>query len=225
MKFIKTVLLTLSLVPYVAWSSSQLEREINSAMAHMELKESVAPTKLVSFENGVSTYTKDNGIDLWIANGETKNIGLAALPKTSKESNIVFQEVKDGGHRAIIHVASPTDPIYYEFKVLEASRLILEENGSVEALDQKDATLAVFKAPWAKDANGLNVPTYFTVDGTKLVQVVEHQNNQFSYGIIADPFWVPAGVALRACMAHPVCREVAKQGTKAAIKWAMDKLF
>ena len=44
-------------------------------------------------------------------------------------------------------------------------------------------------------------------------------------GAVVEAFWVPAGLALKACMKNATCRRIAKKSTKAAIKWAMDHLI
>lgn len=44
-------------------------------------------------------------------------------------------------------------------------------------------------APWARDANGVEVPTYFEAQGNVLTQVVAHKSGNFTYPITADPSW------------------------------------
>ncbi|WP_310128015.1 hypothetical protein [Corynebacterium felinum] len=48
---------------------------------------------------------------------------------------------------------------------------------------------SVIDTPWAIDANGKNVPTWFETDGNVLTQVVEHKSGEFAYPIVADPSW------------------------------------
>ena len=182
------------------------------------------PAKTTIIKDSVSTNTKNNGIDLAVKSGRVTQLSSGTVVDGEK-SSIVFQELTNGAHRALIHISEAKAPTSYEFKIIGAARLKLNEEGSVDAYDAKDNIIAVIKKPWAKDKNNQEIPTFFTIENTTLTQVVEHTNNTYTYGITADPFWVPAWVAIRACMAHPVCREVAKQGTKAAIKWAMEHLF
>ena len=47
--------------------------------------------------------------------------------------------------------------------------------------------LTYFLNPWAYDANGQPVPTHYRVEGTHLIQVVEHNGAGFAYPIVADP--------------------------------------
>src|SRR4051812_19016256 len=41
--------------------------------------------------------------------------------------------------------------------------------------------------PWARDAAGRRIPTYYKLDGTTLIQVVEHRAAGTSYPVVADP--------------------------------------
>lgn len=50
------------------------------------------------------------------------------------------------------------------------------------------AYVSAVAPPWAYDAAGASVPTWFAVDGSTLVQHVDHQGSDFAYPIVADPF-------------------------------------
>lgn len=58
----------------------------------------------------------------------------------------------------------------------------LGENGDIEII-------GVLEAPWAVDANGVSVPTYFEINGTTVTQVVKHKAGNYAYPIVADPDW------------------------------------
>ncbi len=47
--------------------------------------------------------------------------------------------------------------------------------------------MVTIAAPWAKDANGNDVETFYTVNGDDLTQVVNHVNASVTYPIVADP--------------------------------------
>lgn len=65
-----------------------------------------------------------------------------------------------------------------------------QTDGSVSVINA-DPSLpdAAIAPPWAHDAAGKAVPTHYEIDGTTLVQVVEHKGGNYSYGITADPHW------------------------------------
>lgn len=58
--------------------------------------------------------------------------------------------------------------------------------------DAQNQPLVAVAAPWAKDANGKDVRTYFTTNGKKLTQHVAHKAQGVAYPVVADPFWIPA---------------------------------
>ena len=43
--------------------------------------------------------------------------------------------------------------------------------------------------PWARDANGAEVPTHYEITGTTLTQIIDHRMEPYAYPIVADPFW------------------------------------
>ncbi|WP_257131989.1 hypothetical protein [Bacillus toyonensis] len=45
---------------------------------------------------------------------------------------------------------------------------------------------------WAKDANGNPVSTHYKVEGNKLIQVVDFDENT-AFPVIADPGWIKIG--------------------------------
>ena len=68
-----------------------------------------------------------------------------------------------------------------------AASLVVDSAGGVVALDGSGQVVAAVDAPWARDANGTEVPTRFVVEGTTLTQVVDHTTATFAYPITADP--------------------------------------
>lgn len=95
--------------------------------------------------------------------------------------------------------------------------LRLTSDGGVEAFDHDGTLIATAPAPWARDAKGTPVPTHFEIDGTTLIQVVEHRSGEYTYGIVADPdawFWAKCGAALTLFVAQNVTpAKLAKAGT------------
>lgn len=108
----------------------------------------------------------------------------------SPEASIAVQSTEDG-MRALIHIASASAPERYEFPIGgDVTELVPLANGEVEALNAEGEVVATAATPWATDANGVDVPTRYEIDGTRLTQVVEHRSGNFTYGIVADPsFW------------------------------------
>ncbi|WP_203653071.1 hypothetical protein [Demequina activiva] len=117
------------------------------------------------------------------------------------DGTVVFEEAGDGAHAAVqalddgsvrlqTVLDSPDAPSTYTYDFGQGVELVLLENGSVEVTEPLgDGIVAVtgtIDAPWAIDADGASVPTSYTVDGSRLVQHVEH-GPQHTYPITADP--------------------------------------
>lgn len=95
------------------------------------------------------------------------------------------------GVRALVHIDSPESPERFAFDVDgDVAALELNQDGSVNGYGAEGQLIAQAATPWAVDAEGREVPTHFEIDGTTLVQVIEHQGGDWTYGITADPSWV-----------------------------------
>lgn len=98
--------------------------------------------------------------------------------------------VKDAGAVQITTVIeNSTAPLEYpyEFGNTGASQFLILDDGAVVLVDPAGMVTGWVGVPWAKDATGVDVPTWYEVRGTTLVQVVAH-NDGFTYPIVADPY-------------------------------------
>jgi hypothetical protein len=70
------------------------------------------------------------------------------------------------------------------------------------------ATLA---APWARDSNGREVETRYELDGTDILQVVDHRETAVAYPVVADPGvdLDPGWVTLKATYSRDITNRVA----------------
>jgi hypothetical protein len=135
------------------------------------------------------------------AEGAPSVVGKTALYKSAVASSSVAVQAVDGGMRALVNIASADAPERFEFPFGgKIAGLTLKPDGSVETLNAESEVIGSVQAPWARDANGAVVPTHFEVQGTTLIQVVNHQGGNYAYGITADPLWL-APIAIRACVA------------------------
>ncbi|MGW0133632.1 DNRLRE domain-containing protein [Streptomyces sp. NPDC003299] len=111
----------------------------------------------------------------------------------------VVQPTVDGGSRTLNILKNSTAPHDYEtgFTIPAGMKAVTHDDGSVslyaegdDNAEQAPATDAAgfFDAPWAKDANGNDVPTSYQVVGNKLVQHVEFDANS-AFPIVIDPSW------------------------------------
>lgn len=95
----------------------------------------------------------------------------------------------------IDNTAAPVE-YTYSITVPDGGRVELTSDGGAVVLDTQDQPIALVQTPWATDAVGSSVATYFTTDGSSLTQHIIHNVEGISYPVAADPFWIPAAAIL-----------------------------
>lgn len=130
-------------------------------------------------------------------------IALSGSSATAAESSPVGGIIyKDGDHSTtvlpksdgsvqiatVIDSASSPSDYTYTFNGAEGSSFKMEDDGSVSLIGADGKWLGGIAAPWAKDANGKNVPTSYSIDGNKLTQHVSFDSTT-AFPIVADPWW------------------------------------
>lgn len=94
------------------------------------------------------------------------------------------------GVRALAGIAAPAAADGYAFAVSgDAASLVLQDDGSVLASRADGTAIGRVERPWARDANGAEVPTHYEIAGTTLTQIIDHRSGPYAYPIVADPFW------------------------------------
>ena len=93
---------------------------------------------------------------------------------------------------ALLLIDSHEAPAKYRFEnaVPDGHTPELQPDGSVRFFDSDGNESGGVASPWAIDANGEEVPTRYTLDGTALIQVVDHEGA--AYPVVADPVWLAA---------------------------------
>lgn len=92
------------------------------------------------------------------------------------------------GAQQTLHIRGSEAPTEYTFPVSvngEGAQLELMETGIVAIADAQGDVVAVVDVPWARDASQSDVPTAFRVEGSTLVQTVDHTGAM--YPVAADP--------------------------------------
>ena len=119
---------------------------------------------------------------------------------------------EDGTFVVLLVIDSDDDPTEYRFdnSVPEGHTAELQLDGSVQLIDADGNEAGIIATPWALDATGAEIPTSFALDGSTLVQTVNHQGA--TYPVIADPCgWSWRGaldcltVAAAAVLVVPAC--------------------
>lgn len=128
------------------------------------------------------------GLD--VENGVVARDGTVVFKEGGDDAHAVVQALDDGSVRLYTVLDSPNAPSTYTYDFGENVELVLLDDGSVEVTenlsDGVTAVLGTIDAPWAVDADGTDVATHYTVEGSGLTQHVEHSQAD-SYPITADP--------------------------------------
>lgn len=106
------------------------------------------------------------------------------------DTDIVVQAQEDGGVRMITVIDGAGAPTAFDFAVDRdgAESLVLEDDGAVGIYDGAGSLVDWVPAPWAYDAEGNEVPAWYTIDGDTLVLNVDHTAVE-AYPVVADPCW------------------------------------
>ncbi len=122
--------------------------------------------------------------------------GAEAASTTDRPASI---DQRNASARAVVAVpdASSPDSYGFELEMPEGMVATLEDDGSVSVeLDPvlgssvegvtAEATFGVIKAPWAQDAAGNALETFFTLEGNTLTQHIDLEAAE-QFPVVADP--------------------------------------
>ncbi|MVU82810.1 hypothetical protein GPX89_36945 [Nocardia sp. ET3-3] len=98
----------------------------------------------------------------------------------------------DGGQQTFILMTDPSAPREYRFpqNIPPGGRLRKNPDGSIDVLDNAGAVVSHTKPPWAYDALGRPVRTWYDIEDDTIVQHIE-PDSETVYPILADPDTVP----------------------------------
>lgn len=116
--------------------------------------------------------------------------GVAVLDQGPSSSIVPVQQ--DNGSVAIHSVlndASASETYAYTFDLNDGDELVSAGEGGGFGIFAADGSIRVLgAAPWAKDATGAEVPTWYEIAGDQVVQHVDHTSGDYVYPIVADPY-------------------------------------
>jgi len=103
----------------------------------------------------------------------------------------------DGGVRQVINIESRKAPSEYEFEMDLADGDFLEKqvDGSAVIKDKNGEIKTTIFKPWAKDANGTELETFYEIESSTLIQKINLESENVAFPIVADPIW--CGNAIR----------------------------
>lgn len=99
-------------------------------------------------------------------------------------------EKADGSVQVVFTANDATSPTEFSFDIppVDGASFKRLDNGAVWYVDADDSLIVGAAPPWARDANGDEVPTHFEIRDNSLVQIVEHRSSHTAYPVVADPW-------------------------------------
>lgn len=120
--------------------------------------------------------------------------GTMVYEGTGSGVDTAVQLTTDGGVRVLVSIADASAPTEYRFPLdLPAGAAAsLDDHGGVQLSSADGSSLGGFAPAWAKDANGVPLPSSYTLEGSVLVQHVQFDaGTAFPFPVIADPWYNP----------------------------------
>lgn len=132
--------------------------------------------------------------------------GSVVYNSTEENANLIVQAThnyrnenqSECGVRSIIVIENAKASHDYEFKfILPEGSLITGKNankdgriqkGKIEIIDSNGFIMGNIKAPWAKDADGKPIETFYRINGNVITQHIDF-NEETKFPVIADPWY------------------------------------
>lgn len=111
----------------------------------------------------------------------TGNDGIDYIPVAKSDGSVQTA--------AVLKSAESGEQLSFKLRIPKEATASILETGEVLILDPSGEMLAGISAPWAIDAAGKSVTTWFELTEGELIQHVDHQAKKHQYPIVADP-WI-----------------------------------
>lgn len=131
----------------------------------------------------------------------------------------------DGSVAVNLVISGPEAPTEYKYPltVPEGAILQLAEGGGAQVIGGNGDIITAVAPAWAKDSNESPVATHFVVQGTDLMQVVEHRAEGVVYPVVADPWFIAAAIATVQAAAIGCTIGFVKSVGWEAMKWGIRR--
>ncbi len=136
--------------------------QLSSNGVELEIYLPVSGASLVSDDDGAAVYSEVDGV--------------SAIVSPQADAGLVIATTLE----------SSTAPTRFDYEY-PGLTLSPTGEGDVVGYDASGEVAVFIGIPWAFDATGATVGTYYEVDGSTLTQVVEHTDQSYTYPIVADP--------------------------------------
>jgi Ca2+-binding RTX toxin-like protein len=88
---------------------------------------------------------------------------------------------------SVLRSEESPESLRFDLEIPEDAELRAGAGGSAEILDEEGKASVVIPAPWARDAQGTDVPVEMRVEGDSLMLDVAHRGQDLAYPILVDP--------------------------------------
>ncbi|MFI7320192.1 hypothetical protein [Streptomyces venezuelae] len=120
--------------------------------------------------------------------------GTIVYPNAADSTDLAVQPTTDGGARTLVTLKDKNAPTEQRFdlQMPTGTHLAANDSGGYDIFQDSGkgstALKGTISAPWAKDANGKDVPTSYKLEGGTLVQRINTSNNT-AFPVVADPHY------------------------------------
>lgn len=120
----------------------------------------------------------------------TQNSGLATAVDPATGAEQITQATPDSGVQilTVADNAAAAQATSFTFVIPASTHWVPQSSGALWLMNidkPGPSPIMVIDAPWAVDANGVSLPTSYTVQGTKLIQTVDTAGAAFP--VVVDP--------------------------------------
>lgn len=150
--------------------------------------------------------------------------GVVGYDSGNGSANAV-QPTEDGGVRMLTIIDNPDAPTEYDYKVTVPNGGFIElaEDGGAMVFGGEGEVISSVAAPWAKDAIGNKINTYFTTDGQTLTQHVLHNVPGIVYPVTADPAWLAVAAGVIGWALYHCAGGIVSGFGLDAVRWAFQR--
>jgi len=126
-------------------------------------------------------------------NGDDAHVGddgSVVYEDAAPDTDLLVQAQEEGGVRVITVIDGAGAPTQFAFgvDVTPTTFMTVSDDGGVVIFDPETGHLDVVPAPWAYDANGDEVPSWYTIANNSVILNVDHRAVE-AYPVVADPCW------------------------------------
>lgn len=143
-------------------------------------------------EAGITVHAGESELGIGLPFADKADDGVSDSPGSltfdnNNGTSSVSLVRDDGAVQVMTVIDSPVAPIAFDYPIdLPAGAKLIATDDGAAVVDNRGEPLGTFALPWARDAAGADVPTWYEVRGSTLAQVVEHSAS-YAYPVVADP--------------------------------------